>query len=119
MAFGLSRAICPLSVQTADMVMLRTGWIACVVIGLLWQDHVLARDRLPVCAACHDTGAGGAPRIGRAEDWAPRLKKGLPKLITSVRHGVAGTLMASDTCDGCTDAEISALIRQMSTAKKP
>ena len=80
---------------------------------------VQAADRLPVCAACHDTGAGGAPRMGRAQDWAPRLKKGMPQLIASVRHGVAGTLMPSDSCDGCTDAEIKSLIRRLSAAAAP
>ncbi len=87
--------------------------------GLLMQVEVQAADRMPVCAACHDTGAGGAPRIGRMQDWAPHLEKGMPKLIASVRHGVPGTLMASDSCDGCTDAEIKSLIRRMSTPKKP
>lgn len=38
--------------------------------GLLSLPLVHGDDRLPVCAACHDTGAGGAPRMGRAQDWA-------------------------------------------------
>lgn len=87
--------------------------------GLLSLPVVRGDDRLPVCAACHDTGAGGAPRMGRAEDWAPRLKKGMPRLIASVRQGVPGTLMASDICSGCSDAEITRLIRRMSAAAKP
>lgn len=90
-----------------------------MALGLLMQAEVQAADRLLVCAACHDTGAGGAPRMGRAQDWSPRLKKGMPKLIASVRHGVPGTLMASDTCDGCTDAEIKSLIRRLSAPKTP
>lgn len=83
------------------------------------QAEVQAADRMPVCAACHDTGAGGAPRMGRVQDWAPRLKKGMPTLISSVRQGIPGTLMASETCDGCTDAEIKSLIRRLSAPVKP
>ena len=97
----------------------KTIFHSVIALGLLMQAGVQAADRLPVCAACHDTGAGGAPRMGRVQDWAPRLKKGMPKLIASVRQGVPGTLMASDTCDGCTDAEIKSLIRRLSAPAKP
>ena len=95
---------------------MRAGALA---LGLLMQGGLQAADHLPVCTACHDIGAGGAPRTGRAADWAPRLEKGLPRLIASVRRGVPGTLMASETCEGCTDAEIKSLIRRMSTPNKP
>ena len=29
------------------------------------------------CAACHDTGAGGAPLVGDASSWAPHIAKGI------------------------------------------
>ncbi len=90
-----------------------------MALSLLVQAEAQGADRLPVCAACHDTGAGGAPRMGRAQEWAPHLEKGMPRLIASVRYGVPGTLMASDTCDGCTDAEIRSLIRRLSAPVKP
>lgn len=85
----------------------------CLVLGLV-TDARAAADRLPSCAACHDTGAGGAPRIGRPLDWAPHLQKGMPVLVRSVRQGVAGTLMAGGICEDCSDAEIESLIRRMS-----
>jgi len=39
------------------------------------------------CALCHATGVGGAPRIGIAEEWQPRLKKGKEVLLS---HTIAG-----------------------------
>ncbi len=39
-----------------------------------------------VCAACHDTGAGGAPKSDKAA-WAPRIAKGLETLV---KHAVEG-----------------------------
>jgi cytochrome c5 len=39
-----------------------------------------------VCAACHDTGAGGAPKSDKAA-WAPRIAQGLDILV---KHAVEG-----------------------------
>jgi cytochrome c5 len=39
------------------------------------------------CAACHDTGAAGAPKFGDATAWAPRLKQGYETLV---KHSVEG-----------------------------
>jgi cytochrome c5 len=39
-----------------------------------------------VCAACHDTGAGGAPKSDKTA-WAPRIAKGLDTLV---KHGIEG-----------------------------
>ena len=40
-----------------------------------------------LCSACHTTGAAGAPRIGDAVAWGPRLKLGLPALLNSTVRG--------------------------------
>jgi cytochrome c5 len=39
------------------------------------------------CAKCHQTGEGGAPKIGDRPAWIPRLKKGLDPLVASAIHG--------------------------------
>lgn len=41
-----------------------------------------------VCAACHASGALGAPKIGDGAAWAPRLARGLDKLTESAILGV-------------------------------
>ncbi|MFC4929397.1 c-type cytochrome [Massilia sp. GCM10023247] len=40
-----------------------------------------------VCAACHGTGAAGAPKTGVAADWGPRLAQGYDTLI---KHAIEG-----------------------------
>ena len=39
------------------------------------------------CAACHVSGALGAPKIGDAEAWAPRLRTGFEALLGSSLNG--------------------------------
>ncbi len=45
------------------------------------------------CLACHATGVGGAPVVGDAGSWAPRIAKGIDVLHSSGINGVAGTAM--------------------------
>lgn len=40
-----------------------------------------------VCAACHATGAAGAPKFGAAGDWSARLGQGFDGLLKSVLNG--------------------------------
>jgi cytochrome c5 len=40
-----------------------------------------------VCAACHASGAAGAPKFGDAAAWGPRIAKGYDALMTSVLKG--------------------------------
>lgn len=39
------------------------------------------------CAACHDTGAAGAPKMGDKGVWAPRLGVGLDVLVKTAKVG--------------------------------
>lgn len=39
------------------------------------------------CSACHATGVAGAPKLGDAAAWAPRIKTGLQALATSALKG--------------------------------
>jgi cytochrome c5 len=39
------------------------------------------------CAACHASGAAGAPKLGDAAAWAPRLKSGYDALLASALKG--------------------------------
>ncbi len=43
-----------------------------------------------VCAACHTTGAAGAPKTGDKAAWAPHIKEGLNKMLASTIKGVKG-----------------------------
>ncbi len=39
------------------------------------------------CIACHGTGVAGAPKVGDAAAWAPRIKTGLNALYGSAMKG--------------------------------
>lgn len=39
------------------------------------------------CAACHATGAAGAPKLADAAAWGPRVKSGFDTLLTSALKG--------------------------------
>jgi cytochrome c5 len=39
------------------------------------------------CAACHDAGAAGAPKLGDTAAWSARIKTGYDALLTAVLKG--------------------------------
>ena len=39
------------------------------------------------CTACHTAGVAGAPKLGDAGAWAPRIKTGFEALLNSALHG--------------------------------
>lgn len=50
-------------------------------------ENVYRTTSMPVCMACHDTGAGGAPRINHPGDWGDRLGAGTDVMVDSVLDG--------------------------------
>lgn len=40
------------------------------------------------CALCHGTGMMSAPRLGNADDWAPRLEKGVDAIYSNAINGL-------------------------------
>lgn len=42
------------------------------------------------CIKCHETGKGGAPKIGDRDAWIPRLKEGLESTVRSAMKGHGG-----------------------------
>ena len=64
---------------------------------------------------CHDTGVGGAPRIGDRADWTPRIKRGLDAVVASAIHG-HGAMPPRGGMADLTDAEIRSAIVYMFNA---
>ena len=64
------------------------------------------------CSACHSSGAAGAPKTHDVAAWQPRLEKGMPALILSVKNGL-GAMPPTGLCAGCTDEEYTAMITFM------
>ena len=65
-----------------------------------------------VCAACHATGAKGAPRIGDERAWAPLAARGLTSLTESALKGIRN-MPAHGGNPGLTDLEIERAITYM------
>lgn len=68
------------------------------------------------CGICHNAGIAGAPKAFDAAAWAPRLKTGMPALVTSVKNG-KGAMPPKGMCMDCTDDQYAQLIKHMSTGK--
>ncbi len=72
----------------------------------------LAADKIygQFCVACHDSGAAGAPKLGDAVAWAPRVAQGMELLISQAINGKGG-MPARGTCMNCTDDEVGATVQ--------
>lgn len=71
------------------------------------------------CSKCHAEGVGGAPRIGKLDDWIPRLKPGLDVVVRSAINGHGG-MPARGGMANLTDAELrSAIVYMFSKGHTP
>jgi len=71
------------------------------------------------CFACHGTGANNAPIYGNAEQWAPRIAKGIDALYESGIKGFNGVAMpAKGLCMDCSDDDIKATVDYMVQASQ-
>ncbi|MBF6986503.1 cytochrome c5 family protein [Cupriavidus sp. IK-TO18] len=70
-----------------------------------------------ICAACHATGAAGAPKYGTAGDWSARIRQGFDGLMKSVLGGKgAMPPRAGSTPDDYTDYELARAVVYMADA---
>jgi cytochrome c5 len=67
------------------------------------------------CAKCHESGVGGAPKIGDRPAWLPRMKLGLDTLIRSAINGHGGMPPRGGAAD-LTDPEIRSAVVYMFNA---
>jgi len=64
------------------------------------------------CAACHDTGVSGAPKLGDKAAWAPHIAEGLDHLVEVAIKG-EGAMPAKGGNPALTDEEIRAAVTYM------
>lgn len=70
-----------------------------------------------VCAACHATGAAGAPKYGVAGDWTARIGQGFDGLLKAVLNGKgAMPARAGTSPDDLSDYELSRAVVYMADA---
>ncbi|GAB3542842.1 c-type cytochrome [Noviherbaspirillum agri] len=68
------------------------------------------------CAACHATGAAGAPKFGDKAAWAPRIKQGNETLYNSAIKGK--NAMPPKGGSSASDEEVKAAVDYMTAAAK-
>jgi cytochrome c5 len=61
------------------------------------------------CFKCHETGKGGAPKIGDRDAWIPRLKEGLESTVRSAMKGHGGMPARGGLAD-LTDSELRSAV---------
>jgi cytochrome c5 len=64
------------------------------------------------CFACHATGAAGAPLLGDAAAWGPRIAQGMDTLMATVVNG-KGAMPPRGTCAACSDEDLRAAVEYM------
>lgn len=69
------------------------------------------------CFICHATGAAGAPMLGNAEAWAPRIAAGMDAMMSTVFNG-KGAMPPRGTCGNCSDDELRAAVEYMVESSK-
>jgi cytochrome c5 len=67
------------------------------------------------CAMCHTTGLMGSPKIGDAEQWAPRIAQGKDILINNAIKGIR-MMPAKGGNSRLTDEEVAAAVISMANA---
>lgn len=79
-------------------------------------DPTLASLYQQSCMACHTRPATGAPQTGSAEDWEPRMAKGMDTLFDHTVNGYRG-MPPLGSCMDCGPEDFEALINFMATAQ--
>ncbi|HEY6898974.1 MAG TPA: c(7)-type cytochrome triheme domain-containing protein [Rhodocyclaceae bacterium] len=70
------------------------------------------------CALCHATGVAGSPKFGNADDWGPRIARGVSNLYTSALKGTAKGMPAKGGNLTLADGEVKAAVDYMVGAAK-
>lgn len=65
-----------------------------------------------VCAMCHATGMMESPKIGDAEQWAPRIAQGYDTLVNNAINGIRN-MPAKGGNSALSDAEVKRAVAYM------
>lgn len=70
-----------------------------------------------VCATCHSSGLMQSPKLGSAEDWAPRIEKGMDTLYDHAINGFKA-MPARGGRSNLSDDEVKAAVDYMVSNSK-
>ncbi len=76
------------------------------------------------CFACHNAGIAGAPKLGDAAQWGPRLEKGVATIKQNAIKGFSGKTGfmpakggRADLSDAAVEAAVDYMLSQTKTAE--
>jgi len=101
---------------------MKSSFVATAVAAglLLTAGQTLAADGKAVydatCAACHSTGAAGAPKLGDKAAWAPRLKDKAAMQAAAIKG--KGVMPAKGGNSSLSDADVLAAVDYMLAQSK-
>lgn len=78
----MNKSFCMVAVSSVLVIMTSSAFAA--------KDRTGAEVVKAVCAACHETGVDGAPKIGDLAAWGPRMSQGIKTLTTHAVQGYRG-----------------------------
>lgn len=64
------------------------------------------------CHTCHAVGISGAPKLGSAADWNPRIANGMDTMLNHAMNGF-NAMPAKGLCMNCSEEEIKGTIEYM------
>ncbi len=64
------------------------------------------------CAACHNSGAAGAPKPGDKAAWEPRIARGADSMLQNVINGLKA-MPPKGLCMDCSDDDLKTVIEYM------
>ena len=79
------------------------------------EAHPGEQTYLRYCFSCHAAGIASAPKVGDANQWAPRIAKGADALLHTTIVGIVPGMPARGLCNQCTDEELASAIDYMIT----
>jgi len=83
-----------------------------LTVGRFANNHPGAETYDRVCVACHTTGAAGAPVLGDAAAWGPRIAQGRDALLATAIAG-KGSMPPRGACSACSEDDLRAVIDYM------
>jgi cytochrome c5 len=74
---------------------------------------------LRFCISCHSSGVTGAPPVGNAKAWAPRIAQGDDVMLKNTIDGLPSAGMPPrGMCVACTDQELQDAIHYMTSRSR-
>jgi len=64
------------------------------------------------CAVCHNVGAAGAPKLGDAKAWQPRIAQGMEVVFGHALNGY-NSMPPKGACISCSDDEVKAAVEYL------